>query len=78
MNAIRQFVEVRDHSFNVSLPKDFNAKNVEIIIIPNDDEVTFELSKEQKNILDLQDGLDISEYQDGDEFLAQIKKEYEL
>ena len=50
MNAIRQFVEVKDHSFNVSLPKDFNAKSVEIIIIPNED---FPLiSEQQKKILE--------------------------
>lgn len=53
MNAIRQFVEVKDHSFNVSLPKDFNAKSVEIIIIPNDGKDDFfELSEAQKKTLD--------------------------
>ena len=53
MKAIRQFIEVKDHSFNVSLPKDFNAKRVEIIIIPNDKNDDFiEVSEEQKVILD--------------------------
>lgn len=53
MNAIRQFVEVKDHSFNVSLPKDFTAKSVEIIIIPNHSENDFfELSDLQKKTLD--------------------------
>ena len=53
MNAIRQFVEVKDHSFNVSLPKDFTAKSVEIIIIPNlVDDGIFELSDLQKKTLD--------------------------
>ncbi len=53
MKAIRQFIEVKDHSFNVSLPKDFNAKRVEIIIIPNDNNDDFiEVSQEQKVILD--------------------------
>ncbi len=53
MNAIRQFVEVKDHSFNVSLPKDFTAKSVEIIIIPNHAENDFfELSDLQKKTLD--------------------------
>ena len=52
MNAIRQFIEVKDHSFHVSLPKDFNAKSVEIIIIPNENEDFFEVSEEQKKVLD--------------------------
>jgi hypothetical protein len=52
MNAIRQFIEVKDHSFHVLLPKDFNAKSVEIIIIPNENEDFFEVSEEQKKVLD--------------------------
>lgn len=34
MNAIRQFIEVKNNSFNVVLPKDFTAKTVEVIIMP--------------------------------------------
>jgi len=34
MNAIRQFIEVKNNSFNVVLPKGFTAKTVEVIIIP--------------------------------------------
>jgi hypothetical protein len=34
MNAIRQFIEVKNNSFNVVLPKGFTAKNVEVIIMP--------------------------------------------
>lgn len=52
MNAIRQFVEVKDNFFQVSLPKSFNAKRVEIIIIPSDNEDFFEISEKQKLILD--------------------------
>jgi hypothetical protein len=36
MDAIRQFIEVKDHSFQVSLPKDFNARRVEVIILPSE------------------------------------------
>jgi hypothetical protein len=35
MEAIRQFIEVKDNSFNVVLPKDFTAKTVEVIIMPS-------------------------------------------
>ena len=36
MNAIRQFIEVKNNTFNVILPKDFKAKVVEVIIMPSD------------------------------------------
>ena len=36
MDAIRQFVDVKDHSFQISLPKSFNARRVEVIILPFD------------------------------------------
>jgi len=38
----------------------------------------FELSDEQKEILDKQEDLNISEYQDNDEFLKELKKEHDL
>ncbi|MGS0749224.1 hypothetical protein [Halpernia sp. GG3] len=38
----------------------------------------FQLSDEQKKILDSQDGLELSEYQDNDEFVAELKAEYGL
>lgn len=36
MNAIRQFVDVKDHSFQVTLPKSFNARRVEVIILSSE------------------------------------------
>jgi hypothetical protein len=36
MNAIRQFVDVKDHSFQVTLPKSFNARRVEVIILASE------------------------------------------
>lgn len=36
MNAIRQFIDVKNNSFNVLLPEDFKASRVEIIIIPSE------------------------------------------
>ena len=36
MNAIRQFIAVKNNSFNVVLPKGFTAKTVEVIIIPSE------------------------------------------
>lgn len=36
MNAIRQFIDVKNNSFNVLLPDDFKANRVEVIIIPSE------------------------------------------
>jgi len=49
MDAIRQFVEVKDNSFQITLPEDFKAKRVEVIILPSDDQ--FQISKETQNLL---------------------------
>lgn len=46
MNAIRQFVDVKDNSFQITLPEGFNAKRVEVIILPSDND--FEISEETK------------------------------
>lgn len=50
MNAIRQIIEVKDHQLNISLPQDFNADKVEIIILPADD-TDFELTEEEKELI---------------------------
>lgn len=42
------------------------------------DEKIYNLSENQKSILDSQEGLEDSEYQDNEEFLADLKKEYGL
>jgi len=34
MKAIKQIIDVENHTFTVVLPKDFNAKRVEVIILP--------------------------------------------
>ncbi len=47
MNAIRQFIDVKDNSFQITLPEGFNAKRVEVIILPSDND--FEISEEAKN-----------------------------
>ncbi len=42
MEAIRQTVKVKNHSFKITLPDDFNAEEVDVIILakePNDYEV---------------------------------------
>jgi hypothetical protein len=38
MNAISDFIEVKGHKITYSLPPDFDAKRVQIIILPIDEE----------------------------------------
>jgi hypothetical protein len=38
MNAISDFIEVKEHKIIYSLPPDFDAKRVQIIILPIDEE----------------------------------------
>jgi len=49
MNAIRQFIEVKNNSFNVVLPEGFTAKTVEVIIMPMD--VEDDIPQWQKDIV---------------------------
>lgn len=52
MEAIRQFIEVKNNTFKVTLPDNFNASRVEVIILPSQ-EVDSNLSTETKKMLDL-------------------------
>jgi hypothetical protein len=38
MQAIRQIIEVKNHTFTVVLPDDFTASSVEVIILPSSPE----------------------------------------
>jgi O-acetylhomoserine/O-acetylserine sulfhydrylase-like pyridoxal-dependent enzyme len=49
MKAIRQFIEVKNNTFNVVLPKGFTAKRVEVIIMPL--EVEDDIPQWQKDIV---------------------------
>ena len=37
MIALGEYVKVKDHVINIKLPDDFNYKNVEIVIMPIDE-----------------------------------------
>ena len=49
MNAIRQFIEVKNNSFNVVLPEGFTASRVEVIILPS--ELEDEIPQWQQDIV---------------------------
>ena len=75
MEAIRQFIKVINHQVNITLPDDFNAEEVEVIILPKKEDF-FDLSEEQKNILDNRVNEPESEYITSEESLEKIKKKY--
>jgi len=52
MEVIRQFIDVKDNSFQVSLPEGFTARRVEVIIFPSDVDSNEDLPQWQKDILD--------------------------
>jgi hypothetical protein len=49
MNAIRQFIDVKNNRFNVVLPEGFNASRVEVIILPS--EIEDDIPQWQKEIV---------------------------
>ena len=38
MQAIKQIIDVENHTFTIVLPKDFTAKRVEVIVLPSSPE----------------------------------------
>ena len=73
MEAIRQFVKVKNHQLNITLPEDFNAEEVEVIIFAKSE---YELSDDQIRILDDRLNEPETEYISSEESLKQIKKKY--
>lgn len=70
-------------TFNVSIPDNKTSFFQEFLDMigaqyEKTDDNGFVLSEEQKKILDSQDDVPLSEYQDDDEFLDELKKEYGL
>lgn len=76
MEAIRKIVTVKNHQINITLPDDFNAEEVEVIILPKQDD--FELTEEMKQILDNRANEPTEEYLTSEESLSRIKKKYGL
>jgi hypothetical protein len=75
MEAIRQFIKVKNHQINITLPEDFIAEEVEVIILAKNDS-EFQLSKEQIKLLDDRVNEPESEYIKSSESLNRIKEKY--
>lgn len=76
MQAIRQIIEVKNHKFSVTLPDDFTASSVEVIILPSKNEN--DIPEWHKEIIDKR----LKEYKkhpedvtDFDTFCEEIEKE---
>lgn len=75
MEAIRQFVKVKNHQVNITLPEDFIADEVEVIILAKND-IDFHLSESQIKLLDDRVNEPESEYIKSSESLNRIKEKY--
>ncbi len=76
MEAIRQTVKVKNHSFKITLPDNFNVDEVDVIILPKQDD--FILTEEMKAILDERAKEDVSTYITAEESINRLKKKYGL
>lgn len=75
MEAIRQFVKVKNHQINITLPESFTADEVEVIILSKS-ENDFQLSENQIKLLDDRANEPESEYIKSSESLNRIKEKY--
>jgi len=74
MEAIRQYIKVNGRNISITLPDDFDADEVEVIILPKSDD--FYLTDEMKAELDLQLNEPPTDYISAEESIAELKKKY--
>jgi len=60
MQAIRQIVDVKNQALNISLPKNFKANRVEVIVLPFDEKA------KAKGVANLRGKLNLSQEQYND------------
>ena len=74
MEAIRQYIKVTGRNISITLPDDFYADEVEVIILPKNDD--FYLTDEMKEILDQRVNEPTEDYISADESIIKLKKKY--
>lgn len=74
MEAIRQFVKVKNRQINIVLPEGFDAEEVEVIVLSTLPD--FELSQEQKAIIEERFNEPEDSYMTSKQSLEIIKKKY--
>lgn len=77
MEAIRQYIKVNGRNINITLPDDFDAEEVEVIILAKDND-DFVLTDEMKEILDERLNEPRENYISAQESIAQLRKKYGL
>lgn len=75
MEAIRRFVKVKNHQVKITLPDDFIADEVEVIILAKN-EINYQLSDEQIQLLDDRLNEPETEYITSTESLNRLKEKY--
>lgn len=74
MEAIRQFIKVKNRQINIVLPEGFDVDEVEVIILPKQND--FELTDEQISILESRLNEPIEDYISSEESLKKLKDKY--
>lgn len=75
MEVIRQFIKVKNHKINITLPDNFTADEVEVIIFAKN-ENDFQITEDQIKLLDDRVNDPESEYIASAESLKKIKEKY--
>lgn len=77
MEAIRQFVKVKNREVNIKLPDDFHADEVEVFVFAkSNNEKNFDLSDEQIHLLENRLAEPESEYISSVQALESLRKKY--
>jgi len=74
MEAIRQYIKVNGRTINITLPDDFDADEVEVIILPKNEEIY--LTDEMKSILDSTLHEPTDNYISSEESIDKLKNKY--
>lgn len=76
MEALRQYIKVNGRNISITLPDDFDADEVEVIILPKNND--FYLTDEMKAVLDERVNEPSEEYLTAEESISGLKKRYGL
>jgi hypothetical protein len=76
MEALRQYIKVNGRNISITLPDDFDADEVEVIILPKNND--FYLTDEMKAALDARVNEPTEGYLTSEESLSELKKRYAL
>lgn len=76
MEAIRQYIKVNGRNISITLPDDFDAEEVEVIILPKNND--FYLTDEMTAELEKRLNEPSEEYISGEESIKELKKRYGL